>query len=63
MAGKLLGPSLRCKCIDHVRQELDVSERRACRAMGQHRATQRKVPQGRAKKERLSDDIIELADK
>jgi putative transposase len=31
--------------------------------MGQHRATQRKVPQGRAKEERLSDDIIELADK
>ena len=39
-----------------------MSERRACRALGQHRSTQRKVPQGRAEEERLSDDIIELAD-
>jgi len=46
-----------------VRQELGVSERRACRTLGQHRSTQRKVPQGRADEERLTDDIIELADK
>jgi len=39
-----------------------VSERCACRALGQHRSTQRKVPQGRADEERLTDDIIELAD-
>jgi putative transposase len=45
-----------------VRQELGVSERRACRTLGQHRSTQRKVPQGRADEERLTDDIIELAD-
>ena len=38
-----------------------MSERRACRALGQHRSTQRKVPQGRADEERLTDDIIELA--
>jgi hypothetical protein len=38
-------------------------ERRACRTLGQHRSTQRKVPQGRADEERLTDDIIELADK
>ena len=37
-----------------------MSERRACRALGQHRSTQRKVPQGRADEERLTDDIIEL---
>jgi putative transposase len=30
--------------------------------LGQHRSTQRKVPQGRADEERLTDDIIELAD-
>ena len=40
-----------------------MSERRACRALGQHRSKQRKVPQGRADEERLTDDIIELADK
>lgn len=45
-----------------MRQELGVSERRACRTLGQHRSTQRKVPHGRADEERLTDDIIELAD-
>jgi putative transposase len=38
-----------------------VSERRACAALGQHRSTQRKVPQGRDDEERLTADIIELA--
>ena len=46
-----------------MQQELGVSERRACRTLGQHRSTQRKVPQGRADEQRLTDDIIELADK
>ena len=46
-----------------MRRELGVSERRACRTLGQNRSTQRKVPQGRADEERLTDDIIELADK
>ena len=40
-----------------------MSERRACRALGQHRSTQRKVPQGRADEKHLTDDIIELADR
>jgi putative transposase len=46
-----------------LRQELVVSERRACRTLGQHRSTQRKVPQDQADEERLTDEIIELADK
>ena len=45
-----------------MRQELGVSERRACRTLGQHRSTQRQAPQVRADEERLTDDIIELAD-
>jgi hypothetical protein len=40
---------------------LDVSERRACRALGQHRSTQRKVPRGRDDEEQLTADLIELA--
>ena len=40
-----------------------MSERCACRTLGQNRSTQRKVPQGRADEERLTYDIIELADK
>jgi transposase InsO family protein len=44
-----------------VRRELGVSERRACRTLGQHRSTQRKVPRGRPDEARLTADIIELA--
>ena len=38
-----------------------MSERRACRTLGQHRSTQRKVPRGRPDEARLTADIIELA--
>ena len=44
-----------------MRAQLHVSERRACAALGQHRSTQRKVPRGREDEERLTADIIELA--
>jgi len=40
---------------------LSVSERRACAALGQHRSTQRKLPQGRDDEVRLTADIVELA--
>ena len=59
--GKLLRPARRRAVIEHVRRELHVSERRACAALGQHRSTQRKTPQGRDDKERLTADIVELA--
>ncbi|MGB2932487.1 MAG: IS3 family transposase [Methyloceanibacter sp.] len=59
--GKLLSPARRRACIEHVRHDLHVSERRACAALGQHRSTQRKVPRGREDEERLTADIIELA--
>ncbi|WOI35547.1 IS3 family transposase (plasmid) [Tritonibacter scottomollicae] len=60
--GKLLSPSRRRQCIDHVRQTLSVSERRVCRTLGQHRSTQRKVPCGRPDEARLTEDIIALAE-
>ena len=40
---------------------MQVSERRACAALGQHRSTQRKLPQGRVDAEQLTADVIELA--
>jgi transposase InsO family protein len=40
---------------------LTVSERRACRALGQHRSTQRKVPGGRDDEAALLADLVELA--
>ena len=56
-----LSPARRHACIEHVRLELSVSERRACAALGQHRSTQRKIPQGRNDEERLTADTVELA--
>ena len=41
--------------------KLDVSERLACRVLGQHRSTQRKAPRGRADEAGLTSDIIALA--
>jgi putative transposase len=40
---------------------LNLSERRACRALGQHRSTQRKTPRGKEDEEQLTADLIELA--
>jgi putative transposase len=40
---------------------LQVSERRACAALGQHRSTQLKVPRSRDDEQRLTADIVELA--
>ncbi|MDP6953312.1 MAG: IS3 family transposase [Alphaproteobacteria bacterium] len=59
--GKLLSPSRRRHCIDLVRDRLGVSERRACRVLGQHRTTQRRVARGRKDEDRLVADMIELA--
>src|ERR1051326_6786432 len=56
-----LRPARRRACIEHVRRQLSISERRACAALGQHRSTQRKIPQGREDEARLTADIIELA--
>ena len=48
-------------CIDHVRTQFKVSQRRACRVLGQHRSTQRRIPRGRPVEEHLVADMIELA--
>ena len=47
--------------MDHVVAELGVSERRACQVLGQHRSTQRKVPQTPDDEAALTADMIELA--
>ncbi len=41
--------------------KLDVSERLACRVLGQHRSTQRKAPKGRDGDAALTADIVALA--
>ncbi|ARN83975.1 transposase (plasmid) [Methylocystis bryophila] len=47
--------------MNHVRSKLQLSERRVCRVLGQHRSTQRRIAQGREDEEQLTADIVELA--
>ena len=56
-----LSPALRRACVEQVRTQLHVSERRACAALGQHRSTLRKLPRGRDDEARLTADTIALA--
>ncbi|MEL6340443.1 MAG: IS3 family transposase, partial [Myxococcota bacterium] len=59
--GKLLIPSKRRRAVDHTREVLGVSERRACRVLGQNRAVQRYTPIVRDDEKPLTRRIIELA--
>ncbi|MEN3213914.1 IS3 family transposase [Methylorubrum populi] len=61
--GKLLSPARRRACVEHILLTMNISERRACRALGQHRSTQRKVPRGRDDEEALTADLVALAEK
>jgi transposase InsO family protein len=47
--------------VEHVRAELGLSERRVCRALGQHRSTQRKIPTTPDDEAALTADITALA--
>jgi len=60
-SGKLVSAARRRACVAHVTATLDVSERFACRMLGQHRATQRKVPKMADDEAALTRDTIELA--
>ncbi|PNQ19898.1 IS3 family transposase [Agrobacterium salinitolerans] len=59
--GKLLSAARRRACVDHVIDELKVSERRACRVLGQHRSTQRKIAKTPDDEAALTTDITALA--
>ena len=56
-----MNPTRRRACIDQIRGQLSVSERRICHVHGHHRSTQRRGPQGRIDEERLVAEMIELA--
>ncbi len=56
-----MSPARRRRCVDHVVAKFSISERLACKVLGQHRSTQRKKPCGRADEEALTADIIRLA--
>ncbi len=48
--------------VDHVCEALSVSERQACKVLGQHRSTQRKPRRPREDAAALTSDIIRLAE-
>ncbi len=60
-SGKLLSPARRRKAVEHVQKKLNVSERRACRAIGQPRSTQRYVGRQAERDRGLADRIIVLS--
>jgi transposase InsO family protein len=56
-----MSPARRRETVAQVREALGVSERRACRVLGQVRSTQRRAPRTPDDEARLTADIIELA--
>ena len=48
-------------CVEHVTGKLDVSQRFACKVLGQHRSTQRKVLRAADDEAALTESIIGLA--
>ncbi len=56
-----MSPARRRRCVAHVVAKFSVSERFACKVLGQHRSTQRKKPHCRADEDALTADIIRLA--
>src|SRR5919112_2674137 len=59
--GKLLSPARRREAVCHVKDTLSVSERRACRVVGQCRATPQYVPSQADDEEPLWARIVVLA--
>ena len=56
-----MSPARRRGCVEHVVAHLGVSERTACRVLGQHRSTQRKVARSPNDEAALTADVVELA--
>ena len=48
-------------CVEHVTRELDVSERFACRVLGQHRSVQRRAPRAADDEAALRESSIGAA--
>ncbi|MCH8947936.1 MAG: IS3 family transposase [Acidobacteria bacterium] len=59
--GKLLSPKRRCCAVERAEQGYGMSERHACRLLGQWRGTQRYEPMHRLDEDELTQAIIALA--
>jgi putative transposase len=58
---KVISPARRRQAVHQVQEALKVSERRACRVIGQPRATQRYQHRSADDEERLTQQVVELA--
>jgi transposase InsO family protein len=56
-----VSPARRRICVERVKEQFGVSERLACRVLGQNRSTQRKTPRTPDDETALTADIIALA--
>jgi transposase InsO family protein len=56
----MVSPARRRDAVGHVTERLEVSERKACRALSQPRSTQRYRPSAREKDEQLEKRMLEL---
>ncbi len=59
--GKLLSPARRRKAVEHVRKRFGISERRACRVVGQPRSSQRYVSTKATKDAALAERMVALS--
>ena len=59
--GKLLSPERRRCAVEHAHQQYELSERHACRLLGQWRGTQRYIPTQRNDEDGLTRAILHLA--
>lgn len=58
---KLMAASRKRQCIEHACPEFGVSERRACKGVGQHRSTRWRKPQRLDDEDTLMATVIQLA--
>ena len=57
----MVGPARKREAVGHLQRELELSQRRACKVVGQPRATQRRTPQPDAAEDRLRERLNEFS--
>jgi transposase InsO family protein len=57
----MVGPARKREAVGHLQRELEVSQRRACKVVGQPRATQRHTPRPDAEETRLRERLNEFS--
>jgi len=58
-----MSPAQRRAAVAHVKRKLEISERRACRVIGQPRSTQRYARRKTTKEQALLNEIVALSEK